>query len=136
VIGSSRTLAPDQIVVGSHFIALFKSTYIQWMATGESVLWPRYRSRCGQTTPPVKRRQGRFAVDMQGICLSQIEELLRRAEEGQPLNLTVPQMARFIELGAKLERDARGEDSPGGRFTNINVITEGADEAEVTKENQ
>jgi hypothetical protein len=84
----------------------------------------------------MKRRQGRFAVDMQGICLSQIEELLRRAEEGQPLNLTVPQMARFIELGAKLERDARGEDSPGGRFTNINVVTEGADEAEVTNENQ
>jgi hypothetical protein len=30
----------------------FKSTYIQRMATGESVPWPRYRTRCGQTTPP------------------------------------------------------------------------------------
>ena len=49
--------------------------------------------------------------------------------EGRPLNLSVTQMLKFIEVGAKLEREARGGEDAPPEFQDIHVIFEGAEEA-------
>ncbi len=78
----------------------------------------------------MKRRQMRHVIDMQGIAMSQLKELQSRAEAGLPLKLSVAEIIRFIEVGAKLERAARGEEGP--QFRNISVI-HAFDEAELTE---
>jgi hypothetical protein len=72
----------------------------------------------------MKRRQAHAALDLQEFSMKQLNEWQRRIKDGLPLDLSVTQIARLIEVGTRLERLGRGED-PAGEFRNIEVVVDG-----------
>jgi hypothetical protein len=75
----------------------------------------------------MRKRQIQAGMELQDIGESEIAELQKRVDEGLPLNLTPAAICKLIEVGAKLERSALGEDA-GSKFRDINVIFERSDD--------
>ena len=75
----------------------------------------------------MRKRQIQAGMELQGIAEQEIAELQKRVDEGLPLNLTPAAICRLIEVGARLERLALGEDK-ASRFTDINVIFKRSDD--------
>lgn len=70
----------------------------------------------------MRRRQAEAGVLLQEVATEGLAELERRMARGQPLNLSVDQICRLAEVGSRIERKARGEDSPQSRYSKIEVI--------------
>ena len=56
-------------------------------------------------------RQARTGMEMQDLAAQGLRELLSRLDRKAPLNLSPRDIARLMEVGAKLERTARGEEA-------------------------
>lgn len=57
----------------------------------------------------MRRRHLELGLRMQAVALRALEELERKAEAGQPLNLSAEDAKALHDLGSKLERAALGE---------------------------
>jgi len=82
----------------------------------------------------MQRRQSRNAIAIHRITIRWLRELQGRAEADLPLHLSVAELVRLIELGAKLERAGRGDDGP--EFREIDVVLGDINEGKVKNEEQ
>jgi hypothetical protein len=92
----------------------------------------QHRAAMARDRIAMRERQARLGMLMQGIAAHALAEWQRKIEQGVPLNLTVDEIVRLLDVGARLQQKARGEEREH-HFTKIEVIlgeTPGDDEPE------
>jgi hypothetical protein len=71
----------------------------------------------------MRRRQAQIGVQLQSLAMHGAATLQKQVDNKLPLHLEPGEIARLCDVGAKLERAARGEDS-ASEFSEITVVFE------------
>jgi hypothetical protein len=87
----------------------------------DSYLDEQDRSEQVRERREMRKRQAHLGVTMQSIAAQGLKELQDRMQQKLPLNLEPSDIARMMDVGARLERGARGEDT-AHMYTNIQVV--------------
>jgi hypothetical protein len=99
---------------------------VQWNWRERALAWDRemdekHRAAMAKGRMDMRERQAKIGAAMQGIATYALVELQNRMDGKLPLNLTTDEITRMMDVGARMESRARGEEREG-RFTKINVI--------------